>query len=303
MGIVYKITSPSGKAYVGKTELTLEKRFSIHASDGSKCPAIRAAFQKYGKAAMVIEKLAEAPSDKLDELEIAMIKEHQTFGPNGYNLTPGGGDPPLKTPEVAARMRETMARPEVKAKLSEAQKRNHAKPGAKQKRSEALKRAHANPETKKRFRAAWTLAQNRDDVKEKQRVAQRKAHKDPSIHKARMSGLEAARKDPKKERARIEAIRAAHRRDPGINKRRSQTLKATLAAKRAKHVPQQRHDDLCADKGVDTDVSDVRDDVGYSNEFEEAYLKSGRGRSRRLPAGMYDQGSPSARFRVQQFWE
>ena len=65
----------------------------------------------------------------------------------------------------------------------------------------------------------------------------------------------------------------------------------------------QRHDDLCADKGVDTDVSDVRDDVGYSNEFEEAYLKSGRGRSRRLPAGMYDQGSPSARFRVQQFWE
>ena len=298
MGAIYKITSPSGKAYVGKTELTLEQRISIHAGNNSKCPAIKAAFQKYGKAAMVIEKLAEAPSDQLNKLEIAMIKEHQTFGPNGYNLTHGGDNPPLMTPEVAARIRETMARPEVKAKLSAAQKRNHAKPGAKQKRSEALKKAHANQETKDRYKTAWKIAQNREDVKEKQRVAQRKAHKDSSIHTARMAGLEAMRKDPKKEQARIEAIRAAHRRDPGINKRRSQTLKATLAAKRAKNVPQQRHDDLCNNMGVDMDVSDVRDDFGYSNEFEEAYLKSDRGRSRRLPAGMYDPGSPSVTYSI-----
>lgn len=71
-----------------------------------------------------------------------------------------------------------------------------------------------------------------------------------------------------------------------------------------KHVPQQRDDDLCENTGVDMDFSSVRVDVGKgSGVLEEAYLKSGRGHSRRLPAGMYDSGSPSARFRVQQIWD
>ena len=49
-----------------------------------------------------------------------------------------------------------------------------------------------------------------------------------------MAGLVASRKDPVKEKARIEAIRDYHRKNPGINKRRSETLKATLAAKKAR---------------------------------------------------------------------
>lgn len=297
MGIIYKITSPSGKAYVGKTDRTIHDRLKIHVANGSKCPAIKAAIKKYGPDAMMVEILAEAPSNQLNQLEIAMIRKHQSFGPKGYNLTPGGDDPPLKTPEVAARMRETMSKPEVKAKLSAAQKRNHARPGSKQKRSEALKRAHAEPETRNRYKVAWKSAQNREDVKEKQRVAQRKAHQDPAIHCARMAGLEAARKDPKKQEARAEAIRAANRRDPGINKRRSETLKATLAAKRAKRAPQERNNDLCVNTGVGAAVSFVNTDIDDGINLSETHLKSDLHRNTRPPVG-YDPESPSARFFV-----
>lgn len=233
MGIIYKITSPSGKGYVGQTEGTLEHRMKVHMAPGSKCPAIKSAIDKYGFEAMQVEVLMRVPNNELSKWEVAMIKEHNTYGPRGYNLTPGGDLPPLKCPEVAQRLRVTMATPEVKAKLSAAQRRNHAMPGSKAKRSAAIKAAHAKPDVSERYHKGWKKAQNREDVKEKQRVAQRKAHKNPAIHNARMAGLEATRKDPKKEAARIKAIRDANARDPGINKRRSETLKATLAKKKA----------------------------------------------------------------------
>ena len=240
MGVIYKITSPSGKAYIGQTVQDVNTRFNFHCFNGSKCPGIKKAIQKYGKDAMKLEVLKTVPDDELSFWEIKMIKDHNTFGRNGYNMTPGGDMPPLKCPEVVEKLKATLAKPSVKAKMSAAQKRNHARPGEKEKRSIALKKAHAKPETAARFREAQKKAQNREDVKEKQRVAQIKAHKDPRIHKARMAGLEASRKDPVKEAARIEAIRAAHRRDPTINKRRGATLKATLAAKKKARLEMQR---------------------------------------------------------------
>lgn len=100
MGFIYKITSPSGKAYIGKTEMTTQDRFKIHASAGSKCPAIKAAFVKYGKESMKLETLKEVPDDQLNRWEFAMILINDTYGPNGYNLTPGGDDPPLKHASV-----------------------------------------------------------------------------------------------------------------------------------------------------------------------------------------------------------
>ena len=209
MGIIYKITSPSGKAYIGKTEGTLQHRITIHKGPGSKCPAIRRAFAKYGEERMKVEVLKSVQDQDLDYWEVRLIREHGTYGPGGYNLTPGGEAIPLKCPEVVAKMKATMARPEVKAKLSMAQKHNHAKPGAREKRSKALKAAHARPETKQVVKAAWKIAQNRHDVKQKQRVAQRKAHKDPAIHAARMAGLKRSQQDPEAQARRAAAIKAA----------------------------------------------------------------------------------------------
>ena len=47
-GIVYKLTSPSGKAYVGISKYSIEKRILWHKSDSSCCKAIKAALKKYG---------------------------------------------------------------------------------------------------------------------------------------------------------------------------------------------------------------------------------------------------------------
>lgn len=236
-GLIYKITSPSGKAYIGQTRDTMKMRLCSHCSPNNGCHALRNAIRKYGMAAMKVEILMEVPIALLSEYEAKAIATWQTYGKYGYNLTPGGEMPPLKCPEIAAKLKLTMAKPEVKAKLSAAQKRNHAKPGAKEKRSAALKAAHANPETSARFHAGWKAAQSKEENKEKQRVAQRKAHKDPAIHKARMAGLEAARKDPAKQKARADAIREANKRDPGINKRRIETLRKNLAARKAAGIP------------------------------------------------------------------
>ena len=212
MGYIYKLTSPSGKAYIGQTVLSMEERIKAHLRIGSQCKAVKRAIDKYGAGNMMVEILMEVPNDLLNHYEVKAIDVYGTYGPRGYNMTPGGDTPPLKCPEIAARLKETMARPEVKAKLSKAQKINHARPGAKEKRSEALKQAHARPETKARFKAAWKLAQGKPEAREKQRVAQRKAHKDPEIHKARMAGLATCRNDPIKQKARAEAIKAGHAR-------------------------------------------------------------------------------------------
>ena len=98
MGIIYKITSPSGKSYIGKTNGTLKRRLRVHMSSGSKCPAIKAAIEKYGEDAMSIDILAEVPDPLSNEWEMFMIKKHGTYGPGGYNLTPGGGRPSSKVP-------------------------------------------------------------------------------------------------------------------------------------------------------------------------------------------------------------
>lgn len=117
-----------------------------------------------------------------------------------------------------------------------------------------------------------------------------------------MAGLEAARKDQSKQRARIEAIKAAYKRDPSTIKRRSETLKATLAAKKAR-VPQKWHNDLCSNTEVDTVVSSVGINAGKACEFDYAYLKSGPGHSKRPPAGIYDPESPSVTYSIPGEWD
>jgi len=85
-GTIYKITSPSGKGYVGQTVQPLWKRMYGHKMSG-KCFAMAAAVRKYGWHRMVVEELlCNVPLDKLDEKEAAMIAMHGTLTPNGYNI-------------------------------------------------------------------------------------------------------------------------------------------------------------------------------------------------------------------------
>jgi group I intron endonuclease len=109
-GVIYKVTSPSGKAYVGQT-INFRQRMNRHKlsmNGRSGCKVISAAISKYGWEAMRTEILLEdVPVEDLDKMEQLMIAEHGTYHadtPGGYNLTRGGDKNPVSDPLIAAKM-------------------------------------------------------------------------------------------------------------------------------------------------------------------------------------------------------
>lgn len=89
-GIIYKITSPSGKVYVGQTIKKFSDRISQHKSNSSNCTLVKRAIDKY-KDQMKYEIIEDnVPQEQLDEREIHWIKELNSLTPNGYNCNSGG---------------------------------------------------------------------------------------------------------------------------------------------------------------------------------------------------------------------
>ena len=89
-GIIYKITSPSGKVYVGQTIRSLKIRMQHHKSKYSECTLLKRAIDKYGdemKCEIIEDNI---PQEQLDEREIYWIKELNSLAPNGYNCDTGG---------------------------------------------------------------------------------------------------------------------------------------------------------------------------------------------------------------------
>ena len=87
--IIYKITSPSGKAYIGLTKGPLEKRWKEHqkkALNGYKHP-FHSAIRKYGPSIFLIEHIACAIGFA-DAQDAEVLCIAQT--PEKYNLSPGG---------------------------------------------------------------------------------------------------------------------------------------------------------------------------------------------------------------------
>lgn len=95
MGIIYLITSPSGKYYVGQTRQSLEKRWKQHI-DASKreyknnCKVLNKALRKYGDKHFKIEILEECIDEELDTKECFYIEKYNSLVPNGMNIKNGG---------------------------------------------------------------------------------------------------------------------------------------------------------------------------------------------------------------------
>jgi group I intron endonuclease len=89
-GIIYKISSPSGKVYVGQTVRSFKKRMQEHKSKHSGCTLLRNAIQKYNDQMKyeIIE--SNIPQEQLDEREIYWINHFNSLAPHGYNLGTGG---------------------------------------------------------------------------------------------------------------------------------------------------------------------------------------------------------------------
>ena len=135
--VIYKITSPSGKAYVGQTGWFAQRMSKHKRCKNSGCRALKAAVRKYGWDSMRVEILVDnPPEEELDSLEIALIREHGTRAPAGYNLTDGGDINPAKEGDGAAKLKAMHASGEIKA----AQRRGWAKPGVRKRASASHKK-------------------------------------------------------------------------------------------------------------------------------------------------------------------
>ena len=96
MAYIYCITNLiNNKRYVGKTTGTIEERFKEHCKDSQKerCNKrpLYDAMNKYGVENFKVEQLEYVEDESnLSEREIYWIKELNTYGSNGYNVSKGG---------------------------------------------------------------------------------------------------------------------------------------------------------------------------------------------------------------------
>lgn len=119
--LLYRLTSPSGKQYIGQTVGTLAARFRKHCRGYSGCLALRAAIQKYGAGSFKLEELGRVPEALADYAEARLIKTCRTMSPAGYNLMADSSVYREFAPEVRDRMSRTAkarwADPEIRPVL------------------------------------------------------------------------------------------------------------------------------------------------------------------------------------------
>ncbi len=127
-GFIYKITSPSGKAYIGQTIRSVECRVRQHSMFKKKiCQCIFRAIRKYGIDSMFVEVIDVVAVGLLNVREMELIKSHLSKKPHGYNLTDGGEGARGRIATFAARLR-----------TGEATKQRWAKPGMREKMRKGL---------------------------------------------------------------------------------------------------------------------------------------------------------------------
>ena len=93
MKILYRLTFPNGKFYIGITTESLSRRVQRHINyaRANKPYALSAAIRKYGEKSFIAEHIASAISkDDLAHIEKIAIEQYNSMCPNGYNMTGGG---------------------------------------------------------------------------------------------------------------------------------------------------------------------------------------------------------------------
>lgn len=142
MAVVYQITSPSGKSYIGVAKYSAAIRFKKHCYDAKngRKTALAAAIRKHGAEAMIVRTLVESTSEYCFDLESRVIKAYGTLHPHGYNLTTGGEGIHEMAEASKQKHVESHNRPECLAKKSEASKRYNSSPEVRQRKSEEMKK-------------------------------------------------------------------------------------------------------------------------------------------------------------------
>jgi len=132
-GVIYLLTSPSGKQYIGQSWDYEMRMGKYRRGVGKYQPAIHAAIQKYGwgnfTATIIMRGIQTQPA--LDAAEDAFIMLLDTLVPNGYNLKRGGlgGKPSVESrKKMSAAHLGKKHSAETKAKQSAAHRGKKHKP-------------------------------------------------------------------------------------------------------------------------------------------------------------------------------
>jgi group I intron endonuclease len=91
--VVYKITSPTGRFYIGKTVDFVNRMTSYKNLNNPQQLIVHSSILKYGWENHQVEILEEASPNILNDLEIKYIDEYRSYhydNPLGMNLTRGG---------------------------------------------------------------------------------------------------------------------------------------------------------------------------------------------------------------------
>ena len=208
MGWIYRIQSPSKKSYVGQTvRKSVKDRWRAHknraVSNSGACRALKAAIRKYGWENMtksVLEKVDD--HGDLDAKERGWIAKLDTFE-NGYNLTKGGDENPMRNKETREQLKRTLATPKARARMSAISKAYHADA---EKHADWLEKhtaAHRMPEVRAKISAANRIAWSRQGAREQRGKSIRDALNAPSMKStkqerdAKMSATKAAQYEAK----------------------------------------------------------------------------------------------------------
>ena len=231
---LYKLTSPSGKSYIGITRGALQVRLNHHRFDSERGSRgkLHTAIRKYGFENFKVEVLnASNDPDELCELEIAAIREHGSFGKGGYNLTLGG-EGVLGT------------------KLTEERKINLVKSRALRKLEKtdeelALERARRSVSAK-RVMALATYTRNQPGYDHAEKIAEARANRTPeqvAAEKANRSSAAKARWEKPGHREKVLAAQAERFATEEFKANRSSASKAAWSdetrAARANRTPEQ----------------------------------------------------------------
>jgi group I intron endonuclease len=162
MCLIYSLTFPNNKKYIGLTMYTIEKRFKEHCRDadnGSEYP-VHNAIRKYGKDNIKLEIIDTTKTyEELQKLEQKYIFEYDTLAQNGkgYNQTIGGDGTigykfNSKQRENASNAQKKRAKENVECfkKVSEGNKLyNQLHPEKAQNHSEFMKKRLEDPNLRK----------------------------------------------------------------------------------------------------------------------------------------------------------
>jgi len=97
---IYKITSPSGKVYVGQT-ISFPKRMSAYKNGYAKGqPRLHNSLSKYGWSSHVVEILQECAVSELSKQEVYWGTKFDVLGLNGLNCKIGEKSNTVQRPEI-----------------------------------------------------------------------------------------------------------------------------------------------------------------------------------------------------------